>query len=654
MKPQRLLSVLLMLTIWQVAAIPGPVAFAAEEIPVERADATALDDSFPMVDESEDAWAADGEPLPPEMPPSPPAESLAPSLDGYFPMVDESAEVWPADGEPLSPEMSSPPPAEILPSSPEIPLVFLIQENGVDMADMVRDDDNIRMISVTLDEVVLQDVVRMFTRISGANIIATGTQLQGTVTVSLTDVDWKTALISILDMHDLALKEQTPGSEVYSVVPKPKDAPEPMLIEPIFLRFARVGDAQAIVRPLLVGGGTVSSYASGNALIVRSTAANLSEIRRVIDSIDNPRQQVFIEAKFLELNDQAIKTLGINWQVLEGYQIGLGQISRSITETRLWDRSREDASLRSDERSLEDTIGANYDIDNAQRPVGSDGLLREAGVIAVEPTRSVDDRILRRQDMSSTQSDGFTRSIEDIRTAVLSAQDLSIILSALRQIDGVSIVSNPKIIVANEEQATIHIGEKERPFISSVTPGQQGIAPVVTYNPGDEVDFGVKLNVTPTINTHSNITIKIEPELTRFVRDALAPNGQSYPIISTKTIRTVFSLDDGKTAAIGGLTETMERDVTKKIPLLGDIPLIGKFFFSHEHREKAQKETIIFVTVGLANPDQIQRNEGIPEDAELIHRRMGRAELQRQHPGVLEAHESEKPRRRFLEFSRWR
>ncbi|MEI6150565.1 MAG: hypothetical protein WCS01_15805, partial [bacterium] len=68
------------------------------------------------------------------------------------------------------------------------------------------------LISISLDDVPLQDVVRLFTRISGANIIATSTNLQGKVTVNLQDVEWKPALGSILDMYSMMIAEKIPGS----------------------------------------------------------------------------------------------------------------------------------------------------------------------------------------------------------------------------------------------------------------------------------------------------------------------------------------------------------------------------------------------------------------------------------------------------------
>lgn len=492
------------------------------------------------------------------------------------------------------------------------------------------------LISITLDDVEMLDVVRMFTRISGANIIATPSNLLGKVTVNLTDVEWQPALVSILYMHNLQLTETTPGSGVYSILPKQPGAPEPLIVETLFLKYASVSNVESVVKSMLTQGGTVSAFPSRNALVVRTTSANLGEIKQIILNIDKLREQVFIEAKFMELNDDAIKDLGINWQALENFGIGAGNIAWDLKETRNWSDSRTDKHSRWDKRNRTDRLDQRFDVHGEQyeeatttyeeAPPDSDNWVART---VVTPTRTISDGIDLGKNVTSDVEDTFKKVITDARTAVLGAEDFRLILSALKQMDGVSVISNPKIVVANEEPAIIHIGQTERPFVSSITPGQQGIAPIVTYNPGSPVDFGVKLTVTPTVNTASNITVKIEPELTRFLRDAVAPNGQTYPIIAKKNIRTVFCLESGKTVGIGGLTETNDRDVTKKIPLLGDIPLIGKYLFSYSHMEKGQQETIIFVTVGLASPETIERKTGLPEDSELTQRHLIKSQVQK-------------------------
>ena len=517
--------------------------------------------------------------------------------------------------------------------------ILILPEDGEDIpgAAVERMGDGDNRISITLDDVEMLDVVRMFTRISGANIIATPSNLLGRVTVNLTDVEWQPALESILDMHHLALQEKLPGSGVYSIVPREPGAPEPLIVETLFLRYASVSNLTPVVSGMIAQGGSVSAFPSRNAMIIRTTAANMGEVRAVVGAVDILREQVFIEAKFLELNDEAIEDLGINWQVLQGYQLSAGNLTWGLEANREWSDTRKDTYRQWDNRRNVDSVNDRFDIDGQpyqeetlefiESPPDSGNFISRT---TITPTRTITDEIDQGIDVEKNIEAAFAKTITDVRTAVLGASDFSLILSALKQMNGVQIVSNPKIVVANEEPAKIHIGETERPFISTVTPATQTTAPLVTFNPGDPVDFGVKLRVVPTVNTASNITVKIEPELTRFVRNAVAPDGQTYPIIATKRISTVFCLESGKTVAIGGLTETTENDVVNKIPLLGDLPLVGKYLFSHSHREEAKKETIIFVTVGIANPAMIEPNGGLPEDTRLTQKHMIKSAADRQ------------------------
>ena len=248
-----------------------------------------------------------------------------------------------------------------------------------------------------------------------------------------------------------------------------------------------------------------------------------------------------------------------------------------------------------------------------------------------------------------------TKTIDDaishLATAVLSADDFSLVLSALEGNSGVSVVSNPKVIVANEEKANISIVTKEpnlrQSRQQSATDGTLDTVVLELDEKNPYFEYGIKLDVTPSINTSSNITVSIQPSLTRedpTLRKFVAP-GVSYPTIEEKSIETVFNLADGQTAAIGGLTEAKESEIERKVPVLGSIPLLGRLF-SWEQTVNDQRETIIFVTVGLANTQDIREDVGMPADAELARRRVIRdrndqqkRELERSH---FEAKESEK------------
>lgn len=498
------------------------------------------------------------------------------------------------------------------------------------------------LISVALDDVPLQDVVRLFTKVSGANIIASSTNLQGKVTVNLQDVEWKPALDSILDMYGMMVVEKVPGSGIYSVMTKAPGASEPLIALPIFLNYAPVSNVVATIKPMVGNDGMVSPFPNANAVIVRASAANLSEIRKVIQEIDVPRQQVYIEAKFLELTDEAIKDLGINWQVLEGYSVGVSTLSQTITDKRsTFNGNRTglgtvDSNLRNDAASVSGTGipgSGSTDSRTLKQTVQSsssstlsdstkDGLASTVGNSAgSESSESISKTLNYSHEAERIKG----QAVSDIRTAVLTADDFKLILSALQQVNGISIVSNPKIIVANQETATIHIGNNEPNIKGTVTPGQQGQANTTTYALDEKMpyfEYGISLDVTPTINNLSNISVRIAPTLSRFVQNKIAPDNNTYPVTSAKTIKTTFSLESGKTAAIGGLTETNDRDEVVKVPLLGDIPLIGKFFFTHTHKQHSQTETIIFVTVGLANSRTIDKEEGMPEGTVLAQKHM--------------------------------
>jgi type IV pilus assembly protein PilQ len=496
------------------------------------------------------------------------------------------------------------------------------------------------LISVALDDVPLQDVVRLFTKISGANIIASSTNLQGKVTVNLQDVEWKPALDSILDMYSLMVIEKVPASSIYSVTVRPPGAADPMISQSIFLNHAQVSNVAAIVTRMLVKDGIVSAFPNANALVIRSTAANINEIRKVVEEIDLPRQQVYIEAKFLELTDEAIKDLGINWQVLEGYGVGLATISQTLTDSRSKFNGQRtglgtvDSDLRAAGASSPGVPGSGATDSRSSKDVLTSGnslSLSDTTLNGLQSTvssssgRDVSDTISKSANYSRESERIAGQHLSDVRTAVLSADDFRVVLSALQQINGISVVSNPKIIVANEETANIKIGNKEPNIKGTVTPGQQGQANTTTYALDEKLpyfQYGITVDVTPTINSQGNIRVNIVPTLSRFISNKTSPDNNTYPITSEKTIKTSFSLESGKTAAIGGLTETEERDEVKKVPLLGDIPLIGKYLFTHTHKRRTQTETIIFVTVGLANPKTLQRDEGLPEDTTLTQRHM--------------------------------
>jgi len=488
--------------------------------------------------------------------------------------------------------------------------------------------DQSNLITISLDDVAMEDVVRMFSRISNANIIATPSNLTARVTANLDGVEWKPALTSILSMHNLALTEKPVGSGVYSIMPRAADAPEPLVVETVFLEYTTVVEVTPVIQSMLPDRGSLSTFTSRNALVIRSTADNISEIKSVIKDIDIQSKQICIEALFMELNDSAIKQLGIRWDALGEFKVGVSAGPFATKETVNRTQSRDDSLSQKNNRSSVDLLDQKFD---------------EFGVPFVEtppsPTRTITDTIDASRNYSSDIKDTFTKTIEETQSAILNVDTLEVVLSALKQTAGVSVVSNPKMIVANgATNAFFRVGSREPITKTSVEKGTQD-SPGNTYttelDTGITTDFieggyahtGIELKVIPTVKTDNLIEALIEPSLRRKTDDKVTrdPESQviltSYPVISVKEIKTRFTLESGQTVAIGGLTDTTKNKVTSKIPLLGDIPLLGKYLFSHTKDIQSQTETIIFVTLTIANPRNLLESAAIPEHAILAQKR---------------------------------
>ncbi len=458
-------------------------------------------------------------------------------------------------------------------AEPEVERDEPVEEGEIDNLGMVTLDDGVDdssgdLISVRLSKVGLEEAINLFAQLSGANIIVPELTEAAQISVNLKDVEWRPALQSILDAYNYELYQKVAGSNVFSVRRRPAGAPEPQVVETFKLKYATVPNVAKLIRALLPPEAKVSEFASRNMIVVKSSESSLGEVRSVLQSIDIVRQQVFIESKFMELSDGSQLDLGFDWKQLGLDEQGNGGVSASVgASTQTYADGRQISSL---------------------------------GPAAVVGNFS-----------------------EHIFTSVLDIDQFEIVLNALESDRGVNVVSNPKIIVANEEQANISIVRKEPNLKQERQQALNDTPDTITFTMDADMPFfeyGIKLDVVPSINTSSNITVKIKPALTRKFADKQA--GQNtYPIIDEKTVETVFNLSSGQTAAIGGLTEVTDSIKERKIPLLGSIPLLGRLF-SWKQTVSDQTETIIFVTVGLANTQDIELQSSLPEDSELARRRL--------------------------------
>lgn len=162
--------------------------------------------------------------------------------------------------------------------------------------------------------------------------------------------------------------------------------------------------------------------------------------------------------------------------------------------------------------------------------------------------------------------------------------DFSGTLKALIQDGKVNIRANPRLATIEGQAATILIGKEQ--YYVIVT----GVAPY-SYGQLERIPVGVSLQIVPYISDKGEITVEIQPE----VSDVVGTGATGLPVVSKRAVSTKIRVKDGETIVIGGLLQKNESTVRRKIPLLGDIPILG-LLFSRTDKRVDEIETVIFIT----------------------------------------------------------
>jgi len=190
-----------------------------------------------------------------------------------------------------------------------------------------------------------------------------------------------------------------------------------------------------------------------------------------------------------------------------------------------------------------------------------------------------------------------TGSQNRLASAVFSAADFDIIISALKSQNDTRLISNPTVVTLNNTEATINIG-KEFPIPNFTYNQERGTYEISNI---DYKTIGINLRVTPQVNSRGFIKLDIEPEVSS-TNESVSLQGTTIPIVSTRKTKTQVSLRDGYTMGIGGLIEQSESGGETRVPVLGSIPLLGRLFRS-ESKNNSKRNLIIFITAKTVSPE---------------------------------------------------
>ena len=136
------------------------------------------------------------------------------------------------------------------------------------------------------------------------------------------------------------------------------------------------------------------------------------------------------------------------------------------------------------------------------------------------------------------------------------------------------VLANPKLVVVNNQEAKIHIGEKQAYVTTTTSTGSttNTISEEVTF-----VDVGIQLSVTPTINDDGYITMKVKPEVSSVTSTLTTPTGNKIPIVDTSLTETTVMMKDNTTLIIGGLRRERKSSSSEGFPIISKIPFLGVF-----------------------------------------------------------------------------
>jgi len=357
----------------------------------------------------------------------------------------------------------------------------------------------------------------------------------------------------------------------------------------------------------------------GSSIIVTHTARNLERIRNILNRYNDIRQ-VEIEAKFMEVQEGALEELGVSWNLnTKETQRNAGAQARYMTSG----------------RNLSTAFASNVATQQGSitRPVtiGSNGEIT-AGIDTVFDNSP--------PAIPNAPYLGVGASALASVTGVIGEFDVNAVVRALSQKQGTDLLSAPKVTVLSGNPATITVAQELRyPQSFGQTQSQVGTGSAsgggsagVAITAGTPQDFttrniGVELKVTPTVEEDDySISLDLNPRVTEFdgfveyggpsvaisgSTTVNVPSGFYQPIFSVRDISTKVTIWDGATLIMGGLTREEVKKVNDKVPVVGDIPVLGRLFKSKG--ESAQKRNLlIFVTANLLSPGGSPKKQALP------------------------------------------
>jgi type IV pilus assembly protein PilQ len=514
---------------------------------------------------------------------------------------------------------TAPPAAAPAPAPVAAPVT--VQGSEPTAGSVSRDKDT---LSVDFPDEDIKTILRNVADLFELNLVVPDT-LTGKTSIKLRDVSWRQIFQVVLSPVGYTYIEE---GNIIKIVSNESLQQEPGATEVFVLNNAKASDIKPTIDGLVdaATGGKIVIDGRSNALIITERPSRMGRIRTIIEQLDKATDQVMIESKFVEVTDRDVRNIGVNWASLQGMQLGVGNIQQTFQRSRdQTSRNSAGETITYDTNpvsinqnngafapatinlasgqvtNLPSNVAGNASVSGfspgtpAVDPVaGGNGV---AGIPGVAATPASFTSLNTYNGLTSLINNGSTARVA---TAVFSASDFNLIVSALKTQNNTKIVSNPTIVTLNNTEGVIKIGQ-EFPIPSYTYNTERGSFEVsgFTYKP-----IGIILKVTPQVNGRGVIKLNLEPEVSQQNGSTSfgGAGGASIPIIATRSAKTQVSLKDGYTMGIGGLITSSQDHGGTKVPVLGSIPVLGRLFSSKNVNDSVTN-LLIFITAKTVSAD---------------------------------------------------
>lgn len=467
-------------------------------------------------------------------------------------------------------------------------------------------------LSVDFPDEDVRNILRNVADLFELNIIIPEA-LQGKATIKLRDVTWRQIFQNVLGPLGFTYIED---GNIIKIVSNESLTQEPAMTEVFIINYARASDILPTVSSLVdtAAGGKIVVDARSNSLVITERPTRLNRIRPIIEQLDRATDQVMIESKFVEVTDRDVKNLGVNWSSLQNYQLGASNLGSTFSRNRGQTASNGINGTNGNSANSTNSSTQTNTLTQTTTPTNSSSVTSVNGVVTNTATAGTTTNVnninnsvvssgLTNAANSATnllQSLTSTAGTERLASAVFSAADFNVILSALQTQNQTKVISNPTIVTLNNTEAVINVGEED-PIPKYTYNEQRGTFDVqgFEYKP-----IGILLKVTPQVNSRGFIKLTLAPEVSQkngFTTFGGA-GGAEIPIIATRKAVTQVFLKDGHTMALGGMLRTEGTTGATKVPLLGSIPGVGRLFRSNS-KDTSVSNLIIFVTAKSISAD---------------------------------------------------